>query len=118
MDKLKISARSARNRMAGTSSSGTPTASAAPQAVPQVTVAPTESSAPEDSYSTHAVNETVLGGQPGTSTRDFAASSAQNGQGPTIEPPTSLQSSVDAGAHVPTPSRYDNPSSHVSHRYV
>ncbi|CAO2656094.1 Nn.00g048970.m01.CDS01 [Neocucurbitaria sp. VM-36] len=106
MDKLKAKTRSARNRLAEATSSGTGTGALH---VPQ------QSLAPHDNSSTHAVNEGFFGTQPGTAARDFAAPGERPVRQPTVEPPTSLQSSIDAGAHVPKPSRYGDPSSLVSH---
>lgn len=104
MDKLKAKTRTVRNRIAEATSSGTGSGSLA---------VPHQSLHPHDNSSTHAVNEGFLGNQ-GTATRDFAAPA--DGEGvPAVEPPTSLQSSVDAGAHVPKPSRYGDPTSMVSH---
>lgn len=74
---------------------------------------PPASLLPCDNSSTHAVNEDIAA-------RDFAASPASQSHAHgvlTVEPPTSLQSSIDAGVHVPKPSRYNDPSSLVSHRY-
>ncbi|KAH7378697.1 hypothetical protein BKA66DRAFT_442725 [Pyrenochaeta sp. MPI-SDFR-AT-0127] len=106
MDKLKSKARSARNRLAEATSSGTGTGALH---------VPHQSLAPHANSSTHAVNEGFLGPQPGTATHDFATPDDQQARQPTVEPPTSLQSSIDAGAHVPKPSRYGDPSSLVSH---
>ncbi|KAF1946558.1 hypothetical protein EJ02DRAFT_430504 [Clathrospora elynae] len=105
MDKLKWKTRSPRNQPGEARSSGADTGSL------QV---PHQSQIPHDDSSTHAVNEGIPGGQPGTSAHDFAAADQPTPQ-PVLEPPTSLQSSVDAGEHVPIPSRYDDPSSLVSH---
>lgn len=111
MDKLKAKTRSARNRLAEATSPGTGTG--------ELHV-PHSTQAPHDNSSTHAVNEGFLGPQPGTAARDFASSKDPAARKPVpgvvAEPPTSLQSSIDAGAHVPKPSRYDDPSSLVSHR--
>lgn len=92
MDKFRTKAASARNRVAERTSRGTGSASLS---------APHSTLPPEDNASTTAVNEGVLGPQPGTAARDFAASSDQPTRQPVIEPPTSLQSSVDAGRPVP-----------------
>ncbi|KAL5113610.1 hypothetical protein ACEQ8H_008502 [Pleosporales sp. CAS-2024a] len=91
MDKLKAKTRTARNRLAEATSSGTGQGSL------HVTQA---ALAPHDDSSTRGVNEGFLGPLPATAARDFAA----------IEPPTSLQSSVDAGLHVPAPSKHGSPS--------
>lgn len=104
MDKLKAKTRSARNRLAEATSSGSGRG--------ELHV-PHQALAPHDNSSTHAVNEGFQG-QPQTAARDFAVPESQ----PTVlEPPTSLQSSIDAGAHVPKPSRYGDPTTWVSHRY-
>ncbi|KAF2007990.1 hypothetical protein P154DRAFT_516764 [Amniculicola lignicola CBS 123094] len=91
MDKL----RSARNRVAERASTGRGTGSLS---VPQ------SSLPPSDNASVVAVNEGIIGPQSGPTARDFAAPSQ-----PTVQlvaaPPTSLQSSVDAGEHVPLPSQ-------------
>ncbi|KAF2466715.1 uncharacterized protein BDR25DRAFT_236136 [Lindgomyces ingoldianus] len=92
MDKLKTKARSARNVLAERTSRGTGSGSLS---------VPHSSLAPEDNASTTAVNEGYLGPQPGTAARDFAA---LDPQALVPEPPTSLQSSVDAGKPVPVPS--------------
>ncbi|ORY15866.1 hypothetical protein BCR34DRAFT_154546 [Clohesyomyces aquaticus] len=93
MDKIKSKARSARNVVAERTSRGTGTGSLS---VPHSTLPP------EDNASTTAVNEGFLGPQRGTSARDFAV---PDQDARVQEPPTSLQSSVDAGRPVPTPSR-------------
>lgn len=93
MDKLKSKAATARGRLAERTSRGTGSGSLA---VPHSTLLP------EDNASTTAVNEGNLGRQPATSARDFAAG-AEPAHQPVVEPPTSLQSSVDAGIPVPTP---------------
>jgi hypothetical protein len=102
MDKLKTTARSARNAVAERASTNPASASLS---VPQ------SSLPPEDNASTTAVNEGVLGPQPGMAARDFAVSTEQPVQQPTIQPPTSLQSSVDAGTPVagpqPTPRYFE-----------
>ncbi|KAK3207446.1 hypothetical protein GRF29_103g1047171 [Pseudopithomyces chartarum] len=54
---------------------------------------------PDDNASTAAVNEGYLG----TAARDFAVASDPPARQPVVEPPTSLQSSVDAGTPVPAP---------------
>jgi hypothetical protein len=97
MDKLKSKTRLTRNRPAEATSS---------------------SLQPQDNSSTHAVNEGFLASQSGTAARDFAASNSPSEGVPAVEPPTSLQSSIDADAHVPKPSRYGDPSSMVTHGYV
>ncbi|KAJ4291128.1 hypothetical protein N0V90_010326 [Kalmusia sp. IMI 367209] len=92
MDKLKVKARSARNRVAESASRGDGTGSLQ---VPHQTLPP------DDNASTTAVNEGFIG--PGqTSARDFATPNQPTRQ-PVVEPPTSLQSSVDAGTPVPAP---------------
>lgn len=95
MDKLKSKASSARNRAAERLSRGTGVGSLSEvhSTLP-----------PNDNASTTAVNEGFLGPQPATAARDFAAG-VENTPQPTLEPPTSLQSSVDAGVPVPQPSR-------------
>ncbi|KAF2252604.1 hypothetical protein BU26DRAFT_529623 [Trematosphaeria pertusa] len=91
MDKLKVKARSARNRVAEQASRGSGSASLS---------VPHSALPPEDNASVRAVNEGFIGPQPGTTARDFADTPAPQ---PAIEPPTSLQSSVDAGKPVPVP---------------
>jgi hypothetical protein len=108
MDKLKSKTRSARNRLAEATSSGTGHGELQP---------PHQDVAPHDNSSTYAVNEGFQG-TPGTNAHDFGAAPTQPTQQPVLEPPTSLQSSIDAGKHVPKPSRYSDPSSHVTHRQV
>jgi len=102
--------RAARNRLAEATSSGNRTGALH---VPQ------SSQAPHDISNTHVINEWFSGPQTGTAAHDFAASNNESGQrreqGPVVEPPTSLQSSIDAGVHVPKPSRYSDPTSLVSH---
>ncbi|KAF1956623.1 hypothetical protein CC80DRAFT_492146 [Byssothecium circinans] len=94
MDKLKVKARSARNRVAERASRGTGAGSLSE---------PHSTLPPEDHASVIGVNEGFIGPQPGTATRDFAARADQAALQPAIEPPTSLQSSVDAGQPVPDP---------------
>lgn len=94
MDKFKAKTRSARNRLAEATSSGNGQGSLH---------APHSSLAPHDNSSTHAVNEGFLGPLSGSAARDFAVPENQPVQQPVIEPPTSLQSSVDAGKNVPSP---------------
>ncbi|KAF1843669.1 uncharacterized protein K460DRAFT_368535 [Cucurbitaria berberidis CBS 394.84] len=106
MDKLKAKTRSARNRLAEATSSGTGTGALH---VPQ------QGLAPHDNSSMQAVNEGFLGTQAGPAARDFAVQDNPPVRQPVVEPPTSLQSSIDAGAHVPRPSRYGDPSSLVNH---
>ncbi|KAF2641295.1 hypothetical protein P280DRAFT_517501 [Massarina eburnea CBS 473.64] len=106
MDKLKMKARSARNRVAEGASRGTGAGSLSE---------PHSTLPPQDQASVIGVNEGFIGPQPGTTARDFAAD-ADGAEGPdapigpedgapqpAIEPPTSLQSSVDAGNPVPDP---------------
>jgi hypothetical protein len=100
MDKLKVKARTARNRVAEGTSRGTGSASLS---VPHSTLPP------QDDASITGVNEGFIGPQPGTSARDFAASADEPAHQPLIEPPTSLQSSVDAGIPVPTPRNNGRP---------
>jgi hypothetical protein len=96
MDKLKVKARTARNRVAESASRGEGSGSL---------LAPHSTLPPNDNASTAAVNE----GYVGTAARDFAVSSSAPAPPPAVEPPTSLQSSVDAGIPVPAPSpRRDN----------
>ncbi|KAJ4348310.1 uncharacterized protein N0V89_009684 [Didymosphaeria variabile] len=90
MDKLKVKARSARNRVAESASRGDGRGSLAH---------PHSALPPDDAASTAAVNEGFLG----TAARDFAVPTDQPVHQPVVEPPTSLQSSVDAGTPVPTP---------------
>lgn len=90
MDKLKVKARSARNRVAESASRGDGRGSLSE---------PHSALPPEDNASIAAVNEGYLG----TAARDFAVPSDTPVRQPTVEPPTSLQSSVDAGTPVPTP---------------
>lgn len=93
MDRLRIQqkSRSARNKLAEAVSRGNGTGSLA---VPPSTLAI------NDNASTTGVNE----GFPGQSAaRDFAITEPAQVLQPTIEPPTSLQSSVDAGKRVPVP---------------
>jgi hypothetical protein len=101
MDKLKVKSRSARNKLAETVSQGTGSGSLA---VPPSTLAA------HDNSSTLGVNE----GFPGTAARDFAAANHDNAVQPTLEPPTSLQSSVDAGKPVLLPPPNVGPSSKPS----
>lgn len=90
MDKLKVKARSARNRVAEGASRGDGRASLSE---------PHSTLPPDDNASTAAVNEGYLG----TAARDFAVASDPPARQPVVEPPTSLQSSVDAGTPVPAP---------------
>lgn len=93
MDKLNFQqkTRTARNRLAEAVSRGNGTGSLA---VPPSTLAI------NDNASTTGVNE----GFPGQSAaRDFAVPERVPVPQPKIEPPTSLQSSVDAGERVPVP---------------
>ncbi|KAL6709516.1 hypothetical protein ACN47E_001451 [Coniothyrium glycines] len=107
MDRLKSKTRSARNRLAEATSSGAGSGNLH---------MPHSSLAPHDSSSTDGVNEGFLGAQPGTAARDFAAPPQHPNEGvPAVEPPTSLASSIDAGAHVPKPTRKNDPASHVSY---
>jgi hypothetical protein len=89
MDKFKSKTRSARNKMAERTSQGSGSGSLS---VPHTNLPP------GDNSSTLGVNEGYLGPQPGTSARDFAVPEES------VEPPTSLQSSVDAGNPVVVPS--------------
>jgi len=106
MDKFKAKARTARNRVAEGTSRGTGSGSLS---VPHSTLPP------QDNASTTGVNEGFIGPQPGTAARDFAAADEPAPQ-PTIEPPTSLQSSVDAGTPVPLP-RKDGKRPRAKSRY-
>ncbi|KAF3047511.1 hypothetical protein E8E12_009625 [Didymella heteroderae] len=93
MDRLNLQqkTRTARNRLAEAVSRGNGTGSLA---VPPSTLAI------NDNASTTGVNE----GFPGQSAaRDFAVPERAPVPQPRIEPPTSLQSSVDAGKRVPVP---------------
>jgi hypothetical protein len=100
MDKWKAKTRTARNRLAEATSTGTGQGSLH---------VPHASLAPQDNASTHGVNEGYLGPQPGTQARDFATPDDQPVRQPVLEPPTSLQSSVDAGQRVPKPSKHASP---------
>jgi hypothetical protein len=102
MDKWKAKTRTARNKLAEATSSGTGQGSLH---------VPHSSLTPHDNASTHGVNEGFLGPLPGTQARDFAAPDDQPVRQPALEPPTSLQSSVDAGLPVPKPSKHASPSS-------
>ncbi|USP73275.1 hypothetical protein yc1106_00549 [Curvularia clavata] len=93
MDKLRSKARTARNRLAEATSSAS---------------AQQQSQTDHHDSSTHAR-------EPGTYARDFGAAAGQPTQQPVLEPPTSLQSSIDAGSHVPKPTRVNDPSSHVTY---
>lgn len=95
MDKLKVKARTARNRVAESASRGGGIGSLSE---------PHSVLPPDDNASTAAVNEGYLG----TAARDFAVPRDQPVHQPVVEPPTSLQSSVDAGIPVPSPSRNNN----------
>ncbi|KAF2800819.1 hypothetical protein K505DRAFT_263146 [Melanomma pulvis-pyrius CBS 109.77] len=95
MDTFRAKARSARNRVAERRSQGTGSGSLS---VPHSTLPP------GDNSSTLGVNEGFLGPQPGTAARDFAVPEGH------VEPPTSLQSSVDAGNPIAVPSRFGNSS--------
>jgi hypothetical protein len=96
MDKLKVKARTARNRVAESASRGDGSGSLS---------APHSTLPPDDNASTAAVNEGYLG----TAARDFAVPASAPVRQRAVEPPTSLQSSVDAGIAVPAPSpRRDN----------
>jgi len=110
MDKLKVKTRSARNRIAESASRGGGSASLAPGH---------GANEPDDNASTMAVNEGFLG-QGTTAARDFAMPANQSVYQPVIEPPTSLQSSVDAGQPVPAPSSRsrDGNRAQPSARYV
>ncbi|KAF9731631.1 hypothetical protein PMIN01_10648 [Paraphaeosphaeria minitans] len=90
MDKLKVKARTARNRVAESASRGDGRGSLSE---------PHSALPPNDNASTAAVNEGYLG----TAARDFAVPREPPVHEPVVEPPTSLQSSVDAGTAVPTP---------------
>jgi hypothetical protein len=109
MDKLKSKTRSARNRLAEATSSGAGTG--------ELHV-PHQSLAPHENSSTHAVNEGFQSAEPGTNAQDFGVPADQPTRQPVIEPPTSLESSIDAGQHVPKPTRAGDPSSHVTYRYI
>lgn len=110
MDKLRVKARTARNRVAESTSRGTGSASL---------TAPHSDLAPSDNASVTGVNEGFIGPQPGTAARDFAIPSHHPAPQPAIVPPTSLQSSVDAGTPVPNPRtdgrRARGTPRHVSH---
>jgi hypothetical protein len=109
MDKLKLKTRLARNRPAEGSSSGTAAGSGDLHV-------PHQALKPHDNSSTHAVNEGFQSAEPGTNAQDFGAPAGQPTRQPIIEPPTSLQSSIDAGEHVPKPTRKNDPSTHVSYQ--
>ncbi|EOA89746.1 uncharacterized protein SETTUDRAFT_175712 [Exserohilum turcica Et28A] len=106
MDRLKSKAREARNRLAQATSSAPGTGELPPQH---------QSVSPQQTSSTDAVDEGQLGREPGTHAQDFGAAAGQQTRQPAVEPPTSLQSSIDAGSHVPKPSRVSDPSSHVTY---
>ncbi|KAI4655754.1 hypothetical protein J4E93_000469 [Alternaria ventricosa] len=106
MDLQRLKTRIARARGAGATSSGSGTGELH---------APHQSQAPHDNSSTHAVNEGIQSAEPGTNAQDFGAAEDQPTQQPVIEPPTSLESSIDAGQHVPKPTRASDPASHVSY---
>ncbi|KAF2129810.1 hypothetical protein P153DRAFT_366322 [Dothidotthia symphoricarpi CBS 119687] len=97
MDKFKVKTRSARNKLAEATSQGTGSGSLS---------VPLASLTPHDNASRIGVNEGYIGPLPGTVTHDFAEPDNQPG----INPPTSLQSSVDAGIPVPKPVQYGSPS--------
>lgn len=109
MDRLKSKAREARNRLAQATSSAPGTGELPPQH---------QSVSPQQTSSTDAVDEGQLGREPGTHAQDFGAAAGQQTRQPAVEPPTSLQSSIDAGSHVPKPSRVSDPSSHVTYKSV
>lgn len=90
MDRLKVKARTARNRVAESTSRGDGRGSLSE---------PHSALLPHDNASTAAVHEGYLG----TAARDFAVPREQPVHQPAVEPPTSLQSSVDAGTPVPAP---------------
>ena len=105
MDKLKVKARTARNRVAETTSRGDGRGS----------LAHTHSTLPpDDNASTAAVNEGFVG----TAARDFAVPTDPAAPQPVVEPPTSVQSSVDAGTPVPTPRKANNGRGQPSDGYV
>ena len=91
MDRVKKLSRSARNRIAERAA-GAPSLSRASGSLN----APHASLPPDDNASTNAVNEGHLGELPGTAVRDYAMAEPAP-----VEPPTSLQSSVDANAPLP-----------------
>ncbi|KAG9386059.1 DUF2985 domain containing protein [Pyrenophora tritici-repentis] len=97
MDKLRSKTRWARNR----SAEAPEPATAADSQMPRPPLAHRNSS-------TQAVNEGLFAADPETNAQDFGAR-------PVIEPPTSLESSVDAGEHVPKPTRKADPTSHVTY---
>ncbi|CAE7175847.1 hypothetical protein CFE70_005402 [Pyrenophora teres f. teres 0-1] len=101
MDKLRFKTPWARNRSAQTPEPATD-AVAADSQTPRPPLAPHRNS------STQAVNEGLFAAEPGTNAQDFGAR-------PVIEPPTSLDSSIDAGEHVPKPTRKADPTSHVTY---
>jgi hypothetical protein len=109
MDKWKAKTRTARNKLAEATSTGTGRGALH---VPHASLAPHENA------STYGVNEGYLGPQPGTQARDFATPDDQPVQQPVLEPPTSLQSSVDAGLRVPKPSKHASPASKALPRSV
>ncbi|KAF1839595.1 hypothetical protein BDW02DRAFT_538909 [Decorospora gaudefroyi] len=106
MDRFRLKTRSARNRLAEATSSGTGTG--------ELHV-PHQSLAPHENSSTHGVNEGFQGAEPGTTAHDFGTADNEPTRQPVLEPPTSLQSSIDAGQHVPKPSRKSDPSTHVTY---
>jgi hypothetical protein len=101
MDKFKAKTRTARNRLAEATSTGTGQGSLH---------VPHSSLAPHDNSSTLGVNEGFLGPRGATEARDFATAEDQPVQQPVVEPPTSLQSSVDAGLSVRKASNHGSPS--------
>jgi hypothetical protein len=106
MDKWKVKTRSARNKLAEATSSGTGTAALH---------VPHSSLAPHDNASTFGVSEGFLGQ---SAARDFAAPENQAVRQPALEPPTSLSASVDAGKPVLEPSRHGSPPPRFTPRQV
>lgn len=107
MDKVKVKTRSARNKLAEAVSQGTGSGSLS---------VPHASLAPHDNASLVGVNEGYIGPLPGTAARDFAVPTHYPVHQSVVEPPTSLQSSVDAGIPVPKPVKYGSPSSRGAQR--
>ncbi|KAF2272422.1 uncharacterized protein EI97DRAFT_436918 [Westerdykella ornata] len=95
MDKLKAKASSARNRLVEHTSRGTGTSS----------LPPTHSTPPQEDNANTTVNDAVPRPLTGTSAKDFAAPQHPPTEQSRCEPPTSLESSVDAGEPVPVPPR-------------
>ncbi|KAF2197411.1 hypothetical protein GQ43DRAFT_444277 [Delitschia confertaspora ATCC 74209] len=107
MDRIKKLTSSARNR-ALERNSNTPSSTTGSLSAPHATLQP------PDNASTTGVNDGYIGPQPGTAVRDYGADESKP-QSVVQEPPTSLQSSVDAGQPLPNiqpvPSQAEPPAS-------